>query len=137
MTDREIDRLLSEGLGDVANEAGSVLRPWHMRDIGGGTRTAASLLKTDCVYDGFTMPDLDFERLGEALASAGKVVESDPVKGEHVVVVGSGVGGVNPAVVVVRLMNGDVNMSAYAKEGLLKQNTAGKAINKIKEIIVR
>lgn len=75
-----------------------------------------------------------FEAVRDALSKCGKVLGSS---GESMVcgVILSGAASMNPCYVTVRLDGVHAEIKAYAKEGLIKQHTAEKAVKLLKEAI--
>ena len=65
-----------------------------------------------------------------AFMKCGKVLEEDDFNGTVTGVVYSGIQDMNPAVIVVEVEQENLKISAYAKEGLINQQTAEKAIDK-------
>ena len=137
MTRKEIEDLLSVSLGELANDTPVEEDvPWYSRKIE-LTRKAASKLQTDCKIDGFRMPYVTYEHLGDKLRGLGEIVEQRPDKGEYTVKINAGIADKNPSIAVVRLMDGNINIAAYAKEGLINQETVKDTINKIKKAFGR
>ena len=61
----------------------------------------------------------------------GNIMDSDASEGIITAVVGSGFGNMNPAVLIVKATDEAVFARAAAKEGLIKQHTAEKAIQNL------
>lgn len=75
--------------------------------------------------------------LVEMEAKIGKIAEllcKDEDDGKIIAIVRAGVANMNPAIVVAMADGGNVHLSAYAKEGLIKQHTAEKAVKRILEV---
>lgn len=70
-----------------------------------------------------------FDVSQELLQSYGRIVGTDNINRVICAIVGSGAMNMNPAALVVRTEEGVVYASAAAKEGLIKQRTAEKAVN--------
>ncbi len=130
--DAEVEELLRDGLGDVAARAG---RRSGAGASGGrlGARLSAKLLPVRHHEDEFellALPPEDAARLAEdVLDHHGRAVWSrgDRVRG----VIGAGAMDMNPAVVdVVVCPGGRLAVHAAAKEGLIPQRTAQKAVRK-------
>ena len=75
-----------------------------------------------------------FETVRDALAKCGNVLGSG---GESMVcgVILSGAASMNPCYIIVRLNGNRAEIKAYAKEGLIKQHTAEKAVKALKEAL--
>lgn len=66
--------------------------------------------------------------LAEALMKSGKVLEQSDDECSYIVVVGAGVANMNYVFLALKLEEGRISIAAVAKEGLIKQGTAKKAI---------
>lgn len=129
--DPEIDAVLVEQLAEL----GAVTAPF-----GGGAAVGAAwtarTLKTETARDMMSFAPALAESVVEALAA---VLEAEPERADESSVVlvrgtvGSGFGGMNPAYVVASVdpTKATVGLAAYAKEGLIKQRTASKAVAKV------
>lgn len=72
------------------------------------------------------------EQVAEALISIGKVLDQSDDGSELIAVVGAGAANMNVAFVAVAVKKDSVQASAVAREGLIKQGTAKKALARIK-----
>ena len=131
--DPEIDAVLAQRLAGL----GGAL----VGDSGGpaGAAWAAKRLKTETAAD---IRRFDPRRSDDVLASLSQLLECSP---EHQQaddqggtatlrgVIGSGFGGMNPTYVlaVVDTSGGSVSIAAHAKEGLIKQRSAEKAVQRV------
>ena len=61
----------------------------------------------------------------------GEVLLDDKASGSVDVVIKAGVGNMNPAFVIVRVSGKSASIAAFAKEGLINQHTADKAIARL------
>lgn len=66
----------------------------------------------------------------DALLKCGKLLEEDDFAGVLAGTVRAGIRDMNPAVVVIDVEQENLKISAYAKEGLISQHTAEKAIDR-------
>jgi len=73
--------------------------------------------------------DKSFKNLRDSLLGVGKILEEDFDNNIYVLNVPSGLAGKNAAVVVVMLAENEIKLLGYAKEGLINQHTAEKAID--------
>ena len=71
-----------------------------------------------------------YQNAKNALMACGKVLEEDDFNGEIAGVVYSGINDMNAAVLVIKVEQETLKISGYAKEGLISQHTAEKAIEK-------
>ena len=55
--------------------------------------------------------------------------------GHAILIIGSGIARTNPAVVELTAQNGQIEILAWAKEGLIKQRTAEKAVNAVRSVL--
>ncbi len=73
----------------------------------------------------------------DVLIEVGDILEEDLDSGCYIATVKAGVGSANTAIVVA-LVDGQVSFfGACAKEGLIKQSTAKKALEKIKKAVLK
>lgn len=82
-------------------------------------------------FETMSFEDCNGKLLAEALIKTGKVLEQSEDERSYIAVVGAGVADMNYAFLALRLDDGSINIAAVAKEGLIKQNTAKKAIDKV------
>ena len=71
-----------------------------------------------------------YQNAKDALTACGKVLEEDDVTGVITGMVCAGIQDMNPAVLVIDVEQENLKISAYAKEGVINQHTAEKAIEK-------
>lgn len=81
------------------------------------------------VEDSLDAVGCSFRKLGEILINVGTVLEEYAEDNIYIVSVRVKL---NPATVAIQIKNGKIKMVSYAKEGLIKQKTAQKAVDKIK-----
>lgn len=79
--------------------------------------------------------NMSFVNLRDAIIGVGKILEEDFEISTYVVNISAGAANMNSAVVAIQLSNNCVSMLGYAKEGLINQHTAEKAIDKVIERI--
>ncbi|MDY5496390.1 MAG: hypothetical protein SPF99_00185 [Anaerobutyricum sp.] len=79
--------------------------------------------------------DISFIKLRDGLLRVGDILKEDMDNMIYVVSVKAGIFNKNHAVIICGLENGKVTMIAFAREGLVKQNTCKKAMDKIEESI--
>lgn len=78
-----------------------------------------------------------FSETAEILRSVGTLAEVDSERGRLVLVTTSGLMNMNPAVVELSVSGGAVYADAHAKEGLVKQHTAEKAVERVFEALAK
>ncbi len=125
----DVDEVLIGLLGETARGS---LPPILSGAAASGARWSAKRLKTETAVDRRALSVEQARaaviRLSEALRECTTETEgaATVLRG----VVGSGFGGMNPAVVVALVDTdaGAVTIAAHAKEGLIKQGTAKKAV---------
>lgn len=78
---------------------------------------------------------LTFAQLRDSLLGLGRILEEDFENKIYVTSIAAGVADRNAAVVAVRLSGDSLDLAGYAREGLIKQHTAEKAIEKICTVI--
>lgn len=148
------DQILKKELGKIGLKAGVIggfigggLLGAIGSSLGGklGASWAASKLKTDEVHDKISIQKnlhTTMTIVLNALTSMGTIIDSSEYSDYPVISAccGGGYANMNPAVLCVEFVqNGDeqtnLHISGYAKEGLIKQKTAIKSIEKLKTII--
>ena len=70
-------------------------------------------------------------KLRDHLIEIGKIQECDEVSNVFIATVNAGLGNRNPAIVGLMLRDGTLYGAAWAKEGLIRQGTAQKALQKV------
>ena len=84
-------------------------------------------------YATVEVKDCTPKKLAEAFMEVGKVIEQSDDGMECVAVVGAGVANMNIALVVTKMGKDKVEFAATANEGLIKQNTAKHAIDRVEK----
>lgn len=79
--------------------------------------------------------NMSFVNLRDSIIGVGKILEEDLEISTYVVNISAGAANMNSAVVAIQLNDNCVSMLGYAKEGLINQHTAEKAIDKVVERI--
>ena len=92
----------------------------------------ASLLKKGSVTESIKCGEISFQKLKEAGLKLGDLLEADSKKGIITVVVPVGAMRASRALLVASLGKGSVDVAAFFKEGLIKQNGAKQAIESLK-----
>ena len=82
-----------------------------------------------------TVTKQTFAQLRDSLLGQGKILEEDFGKKIYVISIMAGAADMNEAVVAMRLSGDSLDFAGYAREGLIKQHTAEKAIEKICSVI--
>ena len=136
--DPEIEAVLVQRLADVGHAAAGGLGA--ASGAAAGARWSARRLRTETAASRIDLGGADPEAVAARLAAAlAAAPERDEESGRVVVrgVVGSGFGGLNPAYVLAGIdsAGGVVSIATYAKEGLIKQHTAEKALQRLREEI--
>ena len=121
MTDKEINDVLLEAVSKFGKLIGLP-----------SVKLTAKQLKTCSARKDFNSKAKDpFFDAKNALISSGKVLEDEKEKGLLTGIVYAGAANLNPAVVSVKVEGARVYIQAYAKEGLIKQKTAEKAVKTV------
>jgi len=148
------NKVLEKELGKVGLKSGVIggfIGGGLLSAIGGaaggrlGASWAASKLPTDEVHDKIVLQKnltTSMTTVVQALSSMGTIIDASQYTDYPVVSAccGSGFANMNPAVLCVEFVQSDnaetdLYISGYAKEGLIKQKTAIKAIEKLKSIL--
>lgn len=87
------------------------------------------------VYEETAVQEMLFLNLRDRLIGLGTILEEDFDANIYVVELMAGVGNANTAVVAIKLTHEKLLFAGYAKEGLINQHTAKKAIDKVLEKI--
>lgn len=136
--DSEIDQVLAEQLGNLG--AKSVFGAGRH-----GAKWSAKRLKTETAQEVIAAAPAEQRRIlaelaGSTSSAAGSFGRLDS-RDDAVVtlrgVVGSGVGSLNPAyvIIIVDAQTSTIGIAAHAKEGLIKQRTAQKAVDKVRSAL--
>lgn len=96
---------------------------------------AAMKLNSASVDEQIVLNGNAYEQIKNALERSGSVLELQEDEKTAAAVIMAGAAGMNPAIVVIRAEGNTVWIKATAKEGLIKQHTAEKAIKKLKEAL--
>ncbi|WCE39203.1 hypothetical protein PGC08_14525 [Brevibacterium sp. BDJS002] len=134
--DPEIESILAERLGGLGAKS-------TVFGAGGyGAKWSAKRLKTETAQEVIEVAPAEQRRILAELAagtsSAAWSFDRLDSRDDAVVtlrgVVGSGVGSLNPAyvIIIVDVLTSTIGIAAHAKEGLIKQRTAQKAVAKVR-----
>ena len=136
--DREkIDAYLVNAGADAAFEPNSELHlPKYMKgstEFGAKTGMKRLPTKEACLETEPKEKDsyqAAYQNAKDALLHCGKLLEEDTFSGEITGIAFAGIKDMNPAVLVIQVEQENLKISAFAKEGLISQHTAEKAIDK-------
>lgn len=78
-----------------------------------------------------SVENMSFTNLRDNIVRAGKILEEDFDQNIYVINVPAGVADRNAAVVAIQLNGNCLDLLGYAKEGMISQHTAEKAIEKL------
>ena len=121
---KKIDDLLLEKLGEYGLGIGDIT-----------IKKIASKLKKDFCIEKVKSDDDSIVVFRDDLEKTGKILEENKKENYYLISVGGGLLNLNPAICIVKLDKGIVNIIGYAKEGLIKQNTAKKAVDRISKVL--
>lgn len=147
--DSEIDQVLAEQLGNLGAKSTLFGAGRH------GAKWSARRLKTETAQEVIEVAPAEQRRIlaelaagtSSAAGSFGRLVSHNEghdaldSRDDAVVtlrgIVGSGVGSLNPAyvIIVVDAQSSTIGIAAHAKEGLIKQRTAQKAVAKVRSAL--
>ena len=108
---------------------GSALAREAKYSAGLAAKRIVKILPTESEHD--EIIGLTYEQIGAVLLAVGEIRSENPDTQEYVAIVHAGVANLNPALVVAKAITDRVYLAAYAKEGLIKQHTARKALDRI------
>lgn len=124
MTRQQIEQDLCEAIASIGTFRG--------RKAGYLTDIVSNKLKTEIEFDIFHVENLSYGLLRDALTRIGEIVEDREAKNEMIARVGAGFADMNKAIMVISITGEFISVASYAKEGLIKQRTAKKAITNLK-----
>lgn len=108
------------------------------RDLIEKLHTYILVKEKDIIQSECDMGNMTFSDLRDALIGNGKILEEDFEKKIYVVAIEAGIADVNAAIAAIQWTESEkLYITAYAREGLIKQHTAEKAVIKVKEQIKR
>ena len=90
-------------------------------------------LVDDSIYEMFDLKGCSPKKFVEAFREVGKVIEQSDDGTEYVAAVCAGIAHMNIALVVAKTGKDKVEFVATANEGLIKQNTANHAIDRVEK----
>ena len=99
-----------------------------------GAKWAASKLPVSSIEEQIPIAPLSYGRVKAAFAGCGTILKEE--QSALAGVIPAGAMNMNPAFVVVWTEDGILHIIAQAKEGLIKQHTAEKAIQKFKSTLL-
>jgi len=98
----------------------------YVGDAGKGARASYARLKVRSASASAAASEKDCERMARYLQSRGKLLEETEQR--LLVMTGSGMKHMNPTVVELMLTDGTLQITAWAKEGMIPQRSAEKAV---------
>lgn len=98
-------------------------------------RTYIDLKEKDVVYKDIVVFDVTLMELRDSIIGLGTILEENIQEQVYVISIMSGAANMNAAVVAIKLSQNVIQFAGYAREGLIKQHTADKAIEKIKNAV--
>lgn len=93
-------------------------------------KSIEKLIETE-VFDEIPSNGCDSKLLAEALIKSGKVLEQSDDEKSYIAVVKAGVANMNHAFLALKLDKESISVVAVAKEGIIKQRTSKRAIEKV------
>lgn len=121
---KKIDDLLLEKIGEYGLGIGDVT----IKKVAMKLKKEFYIKKVESDYDTIVTIRDDLEKIG-------KILEENKKENYYLLSVGGGLLNLNPAICIVKLDKGIMNIIGYAKEGLIKQNTAKKAVDRIAKLL--
>lgn len=117
---KKIDDLLLEKTGEYGLGVGDVT-----------IKKVATKLKKEFYIEKVKCDEGSIVAVRDNLEKIGKILEENLKEHYYLLSVGGGLFNLNPAICIVKLDKGTMYVIGYAKEGLIKQNTAKKAVDRI------
>ena len=119
------DQLLAQALAD-----------FDILGKGKGIKAVAKRLPTISYQKTITISKENIlEYYEKILKKQGNILKYDEDNQRLIAMVGSGFWNLNPTIIVLQIINGEVHISAAAKEGFIKLHSAKKAIDKFISLI--
>ena len=98
----------------------------YIGDAGKGARTSYARLKVRSASASAAATEKDCERVARYLQRRGELLEETEQR--LLIMTGSGMKNMNPTVVELTLEGGTLQITAWAKEGMIPQRSAEKAV---------
>lgn len=125
MTKEKINGLLADAVGKYGLMIGTKV-----------TKNVVNKLPTTSEIKTFNSKEDDsFLNARNALMECGKVLLED--RENHIIegIIYAGVANMNPSIAVIYVTKKEIQIATYAKEGLIKQHTAKKAIERFESVL--
>ena len=94
-----------------------------------------SVEEKNAVEKKLNIGDRTFIQVRDLIVGMGKILEEDFEKQIYIITIMAGIANMNTAFVGLQLKNNILSLVGYAKEGLIKQHTAEKAIAKLEKVV--
>lgn len=120
MAKKDIQQILSEAMDKNATLV-----------VATGNKEA--MLKKWAIFDSVMIEGINQLRLREAILKTGEILDEDEETGAITAVIPTGSMNASRALVVARIDEDAVEFAAFFKEGLIRQNGAMHAVERIKE----
>jgi len=91
----------------------------------------------EVVEKSISVRKMTFANLRDCLIGLGTILEEDFELNSYIVSVPAGIADMNNAIIAIQLTKNELYICGYAPEGLIKQHTAKKAIEKIEKRVSR
>lgn len=118
LTEESMNKILGEALSQYGNYL--------------GVKKVTSKLPTVAFHQ--TVQGISLAEMEARIGKIAGLLYKDETDGKIIAIVRAGVANMNPAIVVIMADGEAVHLAAYAKEGLIKQHTAEKAVRRILEV---
>lgn len=121
---KKIDDLLLEKIGEYGLDIGDVA----IKKVATKLKKEFYIKKVESDYDTIVTIRDDLEKIG-------KILEENKKENYYLLSAGGGLLNLNPAICIVKLDKGIMNIIGYAKEGLINQSTAKKTVDRIAKLL--
>lgn len=98
-------------------------------------RTYIDLKEKDVVYKDIVVCDMTLMQLRDSIIGFGTILEENIQEQIYVISIMAGTANMNATVVAIKLSKNVIQFAGYAREGFIKQHTADKAIERIKDAV--
>ncbi len=121
MDKKQMDELLAEKISEYGLFIGTPAAKLTASHL--ATQSAFKQIEITC--------SSPYRTIWQSAIGCGEILLDSEETGSLDVLIKSGFANMNPAILIVRIAGKNASINAYAKEGLIKQNTAQKAINRL------
>ena len=94
-------------------------------------------IKEELVEIGEIAADVSMLKIRDTLLKIGTLIQENLEEEYYIGTIAAGIGNKNIAYIIIKKNKNNLDVCCYAREGLIKQHTARKAINKFERELLR